>query len=102
MQQLSAAQIVRQSEGAGPEVALGDMNRLGRRRFRRLIEGHPRRLLEVQLGRRVRVRLRSLHLHQAQEQQGARDLGCVELVDPLNGETLAEAFRANFDIADFR
>ena len=32
---------------------------------------------------------------------GVRRLGRLPIVDPLNSETLAEAFKANFDLADF-
>jgi dethiobiotin synthetase len=32
---------------------------------------------------------------------GVRRLGRLPIVDPLNGETLAEAFDANFDVTDF-
>lgn len=32
---------------------------------------------------------------------GVRRLGRLPAIDPLNGETLAEAFKANFDLADF-
>jgi dethiobiotin synthetase len=33
---------------------------------------------------------------------GVRRLGRLPVIDPLNGETLAEAFSANFDLSDFR
>jgi dethiobiotin synthetase len=33
---------------------------------------------------------------------GVRRLGRLPIIDPLTRETLAEAFKANFDIADFR
>ncbi|MDO9361321.1 MAG: dethiobiotin synthase [Sphingopyxis sp.] len=36
------------------------------------------------------------------EISGVRRLGRLPLVDPLTSETLAAAFRANFDIADFQ
>jgi dethiobiotin synthetase len=32
---------------------------------------------------------------------GVRRLGRLPIIDPLNGETLAEAFKANFQITDF-
>jgi dethiobiotin synthetase len=32
---------------------------------------------------------------------GVRRLGRLPIIDPLNSKTLAEAFKANFDIADF-
>lgn len=35
------------------------------------------------------------------EISGVRRLGRLPIIDPLNSETLAEAFNANFDIADF-
>ena len=36
------------------------------------------------------------------EISGVRRLGRLPIVDPLNSETLAAAFKANFDLADFR
>ncbi len=33
---------------------------------------------------------------------GVRRLGRLPIIDPLTSETLADAFKANFDIADFR
>lgn len=33
---------------------------------------------------------------------GVRRLGRLPIIDPLNGETLAAAFSANFDLSDFR
>ncbi len=35
------------------------------------------------------------------EISGVRRLGRLPIIDPLTSETLAEAFKANFDIADF-
>ena len=32
---------------------------------------------------------------------GVRRLGRLPVIDPLNGETLADAFKANFNVADF-
>lgn len=36
------------------------------------------------------------------EISGIRRLGRLPIIDPLTGETLTEAFKANFNIADFR
>ncbi|HWV61963.1 MAG TPA: dethiobiotin synthase [Sphingopyxis sp.] len=36
------------------------------------------------------------------EISGVRRLGRLPIIDPLNSETLADAFKANFDLADFR
>ncbi len=36
------------------------------------------------------------------EISGVRRIGRLPIIDPLTSETLAEAFKANFDIADFR
>ena len=36
------------------------------------------------------------------EISGVRRLGRLPIIDPLNSETLADAFAANFDLANFR